>query len=59
MLLAILHGDYAHIEVLLDKTETVIHAQLGADANMLFVLPLAHVRGFPGLVPAIAQKVAD
>lgn len=55
MLLAILQGDYTQIEALLDKTEAVIHEQIGDSTNLLFVLPLAHVRGFPGLVPAMEK----
>lgn len=49
MLLTIMPGDYAQIETLLDKTEAVIREQIGDSANLLFVFPLAHVRGFPGL----------
>jgi hypothetical protein len=49
MLLTIMPGDSAQIETLLDKTEAVIREQIGDNANLLFVFPLAHVRGFPGL----------
>jgi hypothetical protein len=55
MLLSIMQGNYAQIETLLDKTEAVIREQIGDSANLLFVFPLAHVRGFPGLSAGCSQ----
>ena len=48
ILMTIMQGTEAQIETLLDETEALIRVRTADSANLVFVFPLAHVRGFPG-----------
>ena len=49
MLLTIMEGSEQQIEILLDQTEATIRTKLPDASELIFVFPLAHVRGFPGV----------
>lgn len=49
MVMAIVDSSLEDVEALLDETEEITKTMVNSQQNLLFVMPMLHVRGFAGL----------